>query len=81
MVHKVHFCHLLKLAKEAGEGMEQDAFLNDLAEYSKKNLIQFFGKFRHQIQRLMGSLAFVNELEDTKYSDLTSDVHWEYLTQ
>jgi E3 ubiquitin-protein transferase RMND5 len=81
LVHKISFCHMLKMASDAGECQEQMEILSKLAEYSTKNLAQFYTKFRVQIHKLMGSIAFVNNLEDTKYYDLVNNVHWDHLTQ
>ena len=52
-----------------------------MVDYSKQNLSQFFVKFKPQFQKLMGSLAYVNDIENTKYSDLVSTIHWDHLTQ
>lgn len=81
LVHKVSFCHLLKKAHKIGEGEVQAEILSCLAQYACQNFGKFYSKFKIQIQKLMGSLAFVNELENTKYYDLICDVHWDHLTQ
>lgn len=81
LVHKLAFCHMLKKANEVGEGEIQREILSGLAQYATKNFMQFYSKFKSQIHKLMGSLAFVNELKSTKYGDLIHDVHWEHLTQ
>jgi len=72
---------MLKKANEVGEGQIQTELLRKLAEYSTTHFQPFFLKFRMQIQKLMGALAYVNELENTKYKDLTNDVHWDHLAQ
>jgi len=72
---------MLKEAKEQGEGEKQYEMLSEIVEFAKKNLFEFFGKYNTQVKRMMSSLAFINEIEKTKYHDLIKDIHWDYLTQ
>lgn len=72
---------MLKTAHDVGEGVLQSEILNQLAQYSSENFGIFFSKFKSQIFKLMGSIAFVNELESTKYNDLIQDIHWDHFTQ
>ena len=81
LVHKITFCQMLKSAHNIGEGEIQTEILSQLARYSSLNFSIFFSKFKSQILKLMGSIAFVNELENTKYNDLIHDVHWDHFTQ
>uniref|UniRef100_A0A7S3JBN0 RING-Gid-type domain-containing protein n=1 Tax=Euplotes harpa TaxID=151035 RepID=A0A7S3JBN0_9SPIT len=81
LIHKVTFCYMLKKAHDVGEGELQSEILSNLTQYASKHLIEFYSKFKAQIMSLMGSLAFVNELENTKYVELISDIHWDHLTQ
>jgi hypothetical protein len=81
LVHKVEFCHMLKLASLIQDQYQQVEHLARLVKYANLNLSQFYDKFKGQIQKLMGAIAFVNDINDSKYADLVSNVHWEYLTK
>lgn len=81
LAHKVKFCQMLVKAKKLTEGEEQTEVLSQLVEYSKENFQQFFPKYQGQVSKLLTSLAFINEIEDTKYQDLVNEIHWNHLTQ
>lgn len=72
---------MLKKASEIGEGKDQIKMLEEVVRYASQNLKPFYLKFKMQINKLMGAMAFINCLKETKYKDLISDIHWEHLTQ
>lgn len=81
LAHKVHFCSMLKKAEGLGKGEEQTEFLSEMTEYAKRVFPQLFAKYRNQIFKLMGSFVFINNIKNSKYHDLVTDLHWNHLTQ
>ena len=81
LAHKVYFCSLLKEAQAKGQGEEQSEFLSEMTEYAKKIFPKFFASNRSQISKLLGSFIFINDIENSKYHDLVSDLQWDHLTQ
>ena len=72
---------MMKQAHDMGPGQQQTDKLMEIVKYTTKYLKPFMSKFKSQIRKMMGSFAFINEIEGTKYADLISNVHWEHLVQ
>ena len=64
MLHQLNFILLLKEKKTI-----------EALQYGQK-LGQYANEHKKQLQRLMGSLLYINEIEDSVYSDLVSPMHW-----
>lgn len=72
---------MLKQAHDLGECDAQIELLSNLVKFASQYLVKYYPKFKSQIQKLMGSIAFVNSIEKTKYEDLITNIHWDHLTQ